>query len=112
LSSAAVILSLSIDNEAAAVGITKLKPRSDAAIKSNEAISARLILASIDFIKEPPDTMSVKRISLMLRYRYEKIDRSYLFAQLLNRNHSYASTLDKFMSVIINESLDGWEKRH
>ncbi|HKI07318.1 MAG TPA: hypothetical protein VKA09_02895 [Nitrososphaeraceae archaeon] len=37
----------------------------------------------------------------MLRYRYEKIDRGYLFAQLLNRNHSYASTLDKFMSVII-----------
>lgn len=45
--------------------------------------------------------MAVKRISLMLRYRYEKIDRSYLFAQLLNRNHSYASTIDKFMSVII-----------
>ncbi|HKG72533.1 MAG TPA: hypothetical protein VKA87_11565 [Nitrososphaeraceae archaeon] len=43
----------------------------------------------------------MKRISLMLRYRYEKIDGSYLFAQLLNRNHSYTSTLDKFMSVII-----------
>jgi hypothetical protein len=69
LSSVAVVVLVlvsSIDNEAAAVDITELKPRSDAMTNRNAVMPARLILVLRNFIIESTNTMSVKRFSLML----------------------------------------------
>jgi len=83
LSSGAVVVASSIDNEAAAVGITELKPRSDAATSRNEVKPARLIITLRDFIEKILGRILVKSFRLMLWYPGEKKTPSKFFAQVL-----------------------------
>jgi hypothetical protein len=47
-----IVVVSSIDDEATAIGITKLKPTSDVPTSSKKVMLARLILVLRDFIKE------------------------------------------------------------
>jgi hypothetical protein len=58
----------STGNDAAAVGITELKPVSDAASNSNDIMPVRLTLTLRDFIYAYNNRRSFKMLSLMLWY--------------------------------------------